>query len=190
MDVLTIGAFRKDNGLHSTISPTKLMKVLYILRHAKSSWDDVSLADFDRPLNDRGLKTAPFMGSFMEENGFVPEMIVSSPAKRAARTAELVAEKLGQNIPIDFDERIYDASSAELVAVISKIPKNVSSAMLVGHNPGMEGIVYRLTAEDVTMPTAALARIEMDIDEWNDAADGNGRLTFFGRPKELLGLRE
>jgi len=165
------------------------MKVLYILRHAKSSWDDASLADFDRPLNERGLETAPFMGSFMAENGYRPELIVSSPAKRAAETAQLVREGLAEDIPIEFNEQIYEASPARLLSVIAGLPDRLDSAMLVGHNPGIEGVIHGLTAEAVEMPTAALAVIEFQIDSWLEAGDTKGKLAFSARPKELLRMR-
>ncbi|MBK9153365.1 MAG: histidine phosphatase family protein [Chloracidobacterium sp.] len=163
------------------------MKVLYILRHAKSSWDDALLADFDRPLNRRGQEAAPFMGSFMAENSYRPELIVSSPAKRAAQTAEHVRQALDPRIPLEFDEQIYEASPGRLLSLITELPDRYSSALIVGHNPGIEGLIYALTGEGVRMPTAALAGIEFDVDRWQDAGGAAGRLAFVFRPKELAG---
>ena len=118
------------------------MKRLFILRHAKSSWTDIDLADFDRPLNERGLDAAPFMGRYLAEEGHMPDAIVSSPAKRARETAELVKEHSGFEPEIGFDERIYEASPNTLRVVASELPDHVDSAMIVGHNPGVEGFIH------------------------------------------------
>src|SRR6187549_3648711 len=123
------------------------MKTLYVLRHAKSSWDNSKLADFDRPLNERGETTAPFMGEFMAEHGFEPQVIVSSPAVRARETARLAKEAAHFAAGIVHDERIYEASPRTLQTVVSSIEDRFESAMLVGHSPGMEGIVRLLTGK-------------------------------------------
>src|SRR5690349_2238787 len=142
------------------------MKILYVLRHAKSSWDNSELADFDRPLNDRGEQTAPFMGELMATNGFQPDVILASPAARARETARLAKEAARLNAEIVFDERIYEASPRTLRLVASTIDDQFESAMMVGHNPGMEGFVHLLTGRLETMPTAALAVIDLDIQSW------------------------
>src|SRR5690242_9093233 len=121
------------------------MKLLYVLRHAKSSWDDASLADYDRPLNDRGLEAAPFMGRLMRERGYLPDAVISSPAKRARKTAKLASEAAGVRSSILFDEQIYEASPQTLVKVLSAVDDKAGSAMVVGHNPGMEGLIRFLT---------------------------------------------
>lgn len=161
------------------------MKTLYLLRHAKSSWDDTSLSDFERPLNDRGNRTAPFMGKFMRENGIEPSIILSSPAVRAKQTAELVrtvAEFLHEP---RFDERIYEASPRTLLEVISEIEAVHKTAMLVGHNPGMEAVIRLLTGDIESMPTAAVAVIDLHIGKWNEMHDSCGKLLNIFRPKEL-----
>ena len=162
------------------------MKTLYVLRHAKSSWDNAELADFDRPLNDRGESTAPFMGEFMAANGFEPEVIVSSPAVRARRTAQLAKE--GANMPAEiiYDDRIYEASPRTLQTVAASIDDRFDSAMLVGHNPGMEGFVRLLTGRSEEMPTAALAVIDLDIERWADIDTGLGVLRRLIRPKDEM----
>src|SRR5436190_5546197 len=121
------------------------MKTLYLMRHAKSSWDDASLSDFEGPLNDRGLKAAPFMGKLMREKGLEPNVILSSPANRAKQTAMLVKDASGFPHEIRFDDRIYEASPQSLLQVASEIDDANMSAMLVGHNPGMEGFIRYLT---------------------------------------------
>ncbi len=162
------------------------MKRLLLLRHAKSSWEDASLADFDRPLNERGQVAAPFMGELITRRGLIPDVIVSSPAKRAAETASLVKENGGLNAPLRFDERIYEASPQSLLYVVSEFRDEIASAMLVGHNPGIEGFITLLTGESERMPTAAVAVIDLEIDEWRNAAVGVGILGEIIRPRDEI----
>jgi phosphohistidine phosphatase len=162
------------------------MKTLYLLRHAKSSWDDAALADFDRPLNGRGKRAAPFMGELIARIGLGPCVIVSSPAVRARQTAGFVKEGGALAAEIIFDPRIYDAGLADLRAVVSEIDDAHTSAMLVGHNPGIEGLIRHLTGEIETMPTAALAVIALDIDKWSSIDEGCGALHALYRPKDEM----
>lgn len=166
------------------------MKRIYILRHAKSSWDDPSLTDFDRPLNKRGLKAAPFMGKFMASNGLVPDLIVSSPAERARQTAQLTKEAGEFDCPLDFDRRIYEADVRELAQVVSETEDKYNAVLLVGHNPGMEGLVRYLTGEQQRMPTAALAVILLDIDAWPKLSEDCGTLDRLVRPKAEMKAQE
>ena len=144
------------------------------------------MADFDRPLNHRGLAAAPFMGEVMVRKEIQPDLIISSPANRAMQTAILVKEASGSNSPLQYDERIYEASPQNLLSVASQIPDDFASALLVGHNPGMEGFIHYLTGRLEPMPTAALAVIELDIDSWLDLTDGCGILQAVYRPKDEL----
>lgn len=162
------------------------MKTIYLLRHAKSSWDDESLSDFDRPLNQRGLTAAPFMGEVMAGRGYLPSAVISSPAKRAAATAALVHEAGGFPGVIRYDERIYEASPGTLTAVASQLDDSLASAMIVGHNPGMESFIRRLTGESEQMPTAALAVIRLNIDSWNEIGAGSGILVEVIRPRDEI----
>jgi phosphohistidine phosphatase len=164
------------------------VRTLFILRHAKSSWDDASLADIDRPLNGRGLRDAPKMGELMRNRGFVPDMILSSPAKRAAETVKLVKDAGGFDAEITLDERIYEASPNTLRRVAADINEACSSALLVGHNPGIEGFIRYLTGRAESMPTAALAVIDLDISEWRAVSEECGALRHVFRPKELTSL--
>jgi len=154
------------------------------MRHAKSSWDDSDLADFDRPLNDRGEAAAPFMGELIAGRGLAPEEIVSSPAKRALQTATLVKESGGIEAPIRLDERIYEAGAQTLKQVASEFRDELDIMMMIGHNPGFEGFVSFLTGRQESMPTAALAVIDLDIDKWSDVKNGEGDLIEVIRPKE------
>jgi len=161
------------------------MKTLFLLRHAKSSWSDPQLSDFDRPLNERGRRTAPFMGQVMRERGYRPAIIISSPARRAKDTAMLVAGVLEHPESIQFEDRLYEAGPQTLLSITRAIDIDHSSAMLVGHNPGTEGFVRLLTGKNEPMPTASLAVIELAIESWSDAELGRGNLKEVLRPKEL-----
>jgi len=162
------------------------MKRLLVLRHAKSDWKDANLSDFERPLNERGLRTAPFMGSLIARERFAPAQIVSSPAERARHTAELV--KTGGHLTAEIisDDRIYEASPQDLGQVVSELDDIHASAMLVGHNPGIEGFVRFLTGTLEPMPTASLAVIELDIDKWSAVTEGCGKLRHIFRPKDEM----
>jgi phosphohistidine phosphatase len=160
------------------------MKTLFILRHAKSSWDNPDAADFDRQLNEQGLKTAPIMGAMIFRNQFQPAAIISSPAKRAKQTAVLIKEMAQLESRIKYDERIYEASPHRLLEVISELDEKNESAMLVGHNPGLEGLIKILTGEVQSMPTAALAVIDLDKENWNEITAESGKLRAVFSPKE------
>lgn len=163
------------------------MKTLYLLRHAKSSWGDPGLADFERPLNERGRRAAPLVAEFMREKGIRPGLVLSSPAVRARQTAELVAGAAGGAAPIRFDERIYEAHPLDLLKVVREADESVTELMLVGHNPGLEELTARLTGARERLPTAALVRIELRADGWPQVEEGGGRLEWVVRPRELDG---
>lgn len=162
------------------------MKTIYILRHAKSSWDDPDLDDFDRPLNPRGRSAAPFMGKVMKSRGYEPETIISSPAARAYETAKLVAESGRLDAEIIQDERIYEASQQTLRQIAVGIDDGFGSAMIVGHNPGIESIVHFLTGKLESMPTAALAVIDLDVNGWAEIVGRSGTLREVIRPKDEM----
>ena len=161
------------------------MKTLFLLRHAKSSWDDPDLADFDRPLNSRGLKAARFIGELMFDRGLRPRSVVSSPAKRAKQTAILVRE-IGELPPVVYDDRIYEASALALFHLIGEFDPATDSVLIVGHNPGMAELVRILTGESHSIPTAALSMISLSIGNWSDIAVNCGTLEFVIRPKDLM----
>ncbi|HVF89551.1 MAG TPA: histidine phosphatase family protein, partial [Blastocatellia bacterium] len=120
------------------------MKTLLLMRHAKSDWADGSLRDFDRPLSERGERDAPRMARALKKLGPLPDVIISSPAARARQTARAVVEAGGLDARLEFDGAIYEASTSELMSLVRKIPDDVACAMLIGHNPGFEGMVARL----------------------------------------------
>lgn len=152
------------------------MKTLFILRHAKSSWNDTGLADIDRPLNSRGLDEAAFIGGWIYQNEIQPDLFVSSPAKRARQTAILVKETGQIAAKIQYEERIYEASPLMLLNILTAIDDKNESALLVGHNPGFEGLIKLLTDELLALPTAALAKINLQIEKWSEAVPGIGKM--------------
>ena len=168
------------------LPPPHEMKRLFILRHAKSSWDDAKLSDFERPLNETGLEVAPFMGRYMAGHGYLPKAIVSSPARRAKETAELIKNNAGLGGDIRFDERIYEASPNALRQVVSELGNEFDSAMIVGHNPGIEGFIRYLTGQIEPMPTASLAVIDLDIESWRNIDHLSGRVVTVVRPKAVM----
>lgn len=162
------------------------MKTLFVCRHAKSSWADSTLADFDRPLNDRGLLAAPFMGELMHKKGISPEIILSSPAVRARNTAELLKRGGSLSAKIRFDDRIYEAIPQSLRQIVAGLDDSLESAMLVGHNPGIEGFIRFLTGQLEPMSTAALAVINLNVKSWQNIDDGCGNLQNLYRPKQEM----
>ncbi|WP_201354077.1 SixA phosphatase family protein [Hydrogenimonas urashimensis] len=163
------------------------MKELFILRHAKSSWDDPELSDFDRPLNRRGKEDAPLMGEYLAGLGIHPDLIVASPAKRAKKTAKIVAEKLGyEEEKIVWDERIYEASAQALLYLVCQLPANAKKVMVVGHNPGLTmlaNILGDIAIENI--PTAGIVAITFDTSKWEEACRMKGHTILFEYPKKL-----
>jgi phosphohistidine phosphatase len=162
------------------------MKYLLVLRHAKSSWKDESLRDFDRPLNKRGKRDAPRMGRLLVELDLVPDLIISSAAKRAELTAEAVADSSGYQAEIEVRSRLYMAMPDDYFAVLNQVSDSEELVMVVGHNPGTEDLVEQLIGSWERMPTAALAYLELDTQSWKSLDfDTVGTLLNLWRPKEL-----
>jgi phosphohistidine phosphatase len=163
------------------------MKTLLVLRHAKSSWRDPALDDHERPLNKRGRRDALQMGELVRKHRLTPDIIISSDAVRARLTTKAVAEAARYEGEILLDRRLYIASPADILSVLRTVRETkAGTVMIVGHNPGLEELVEQLTAEQLDLPTAALARIVLPIDRWRDLRVST-RGTLFGlwRPKEL-----
>ena len=161
------------------------MRTLYLLRHAKSSWKDDSLRDFDRPLKGRGREAAEQIGQVLAAEKARVSLVISSPAMRARETSQLVLQSAGMDLEPRFDERIYEADVPALLEVVTSIADSSQTAMLVGHNPGFENLLSYLTGDDRHMPTCALARIEFDSASWRDISESSGRLDWFVTPKDL-----
>jgi phosphohistidine phosphatase len=168
------------------------VKQLFILRHAKSSWDDPALADFDRPLAPRGLKTASLMGRELDRRGWLPDLALVSPALRARDTWRLVAQELPKHVQVEFAEELYEAAGGAILARVRRA--KATNLLVIGHNPGLQHFVLRLAGAgsdesvfkkiEAKFPTAALARFTLDGD-WADLAFGGARLTHCLRPKDL-----
>lgn len=169
------------------------MKILYLLRHAKSDWGDSSLKDFERPLNDRGWKAAKAIGHEMRERDFLPDLVLLSPAVRARETLARAEEGFGGKFEVVEDRAIYLAETETLVELIRGAPAHADRLMIVGHNPGMHELVLVLAngpgelREEVAhkFPTAAMAEIRFEVDDWPDVASGTGRLRSFVKPRDL-----
>ena len=161
------------------------MRTLYLLRHAKSSWKDETLRDFDRPLKGRGRRAAEQMGQVLAEEKLKSPLVISSPAVRARETTKLVLESAGLKVEPRFEERIYEADVRTLLAIVKAIPDSSGVAMMVGHNPGFEKLLDYLTGDSRHMPTCALAKIEFDTESWSGVSEESGRLELFVTPKEL-----
>lgn len=145
------------------------MKRLLILRHAKSSWGNPSLADWQRPLNDRGLRDAPRVGALLRDRSLVPDLIITSDAVRARTTAETVAKAAGYTRELVVEPSLYHATPADLIAVLQGVAEEAGrSVMIVGHNPGLEDLVEQLTGEDHSLPTAALVQLALPIERWSE----------------------
>lgn len=163
------------------------MKTLLILRHAKSSWDDTDLSDFERPLNARGLTAAPLMGKVMREKHITPDLIISSPAQRARQTTNLLRKTAEFDVPVNYEEKVYEASPLTLLHIAAGIDAEKETVLFIGHNPGLEGFIKVLTGENESMPTAALAKINLNIENWREISTGCGTLAFLIRPKDITG---
>ena len=162
------------------------MRTLLLLRHAKSSWDDHGLRDQDRPLNKRGERTAPRMGVWMVEQGIAPDLVLSSTAERARRTAELVVEASRFDARIALVEELYLASPTTLLDVAARRGGDARRVLLVAHNPGCEELASRIGGSYERFPTAALARIDFDVQDWKDVGlESPAALVALWRPKEI-----
>ncbi|HUQ13311.1 MAG TPA: histidine phosphatase family protein [Novosphingobium sp.] len=171
------------------------MKTLGLFRHAKSGWADPRARDFDRPLNERGEKGAVLMGRHIRDTGFRFDRVLASPALRVTETIELASKAFGRSFPVEWDRRIYLASSATLIDLLRDLEGEPSAVLMVGHNPGLEDVIFDLVPDDgssplrdeveVKFPTASFAVLELDIARWADLAEGRARLTALTRPRDL-----
>ena len=162
------------------------MKTLYLVRHAKSSWKYPNLDDFERPLNKRGRKNAPFMGSVLKKLKVAPDLVISSPANRAAMTARIIAAAI--NYPLEnilYSETIYEFSENVLIHVVKQIDDAVNKAMVVGHNPATNGLANYIGDQPISnIPTCGVFCVELDISSWAKIGEHCGKLKFFEFPKK------
>lgn len=167
------------------------MKRLYLLRHAKSSWDDPALADHDRSLAPRGRRAAKVMAKHLRREGIAPELVLCSPSRRTCQTLTRIAPALGKNAEVQIESELYAASADDLLKVLHEVPDEVQSVMLIGHNPGIQDLALSLdsggsesTQVRSKFPTAALATLEINA-SWRELAPGSAELVSFVNPKEL-----
>lgn len=172
----------------------RAVKTVFFLRHAKSSWDDPSLADYDRPLAERGRKTAPVMGSYMRRAGFLPEKVVCSGARRARETLDAVAGPWPDRPPVEIRDEIYHGGSDVLLQLLRTLPDTLGSVMVVGHNPALEELALALAPHGEPearrrmaekYPTGALAVVDLRVETWKQVRKGMGYLRVFVRPRDL-----
>jgi phosphohistidine phosphatase len=161
------------------------MRTLYLLRHAKSSWKDESVTDFERPLAGRGRKACVVIARLIQAKEIQLDLILSSTAVRARETIELIRQYAKLRGELRFDERIYEATENRLLEIVSEIESDRKSVLIVGHNPGLEDLLELLTGEKQTLPTASLAKIKLKISKWSENYENEARLDWIERPKEL-----
>jgi len=143
-----------------------MTKELLLLRHAKSSWDDPEVQDHERPLNKRGKQNAITMGKYLKRERLVPDLIISSTAKRANKTANIIAKTSGYEKKMLESEMLYSAIPENYKKVINEIPDKNNKVLLVGHNPILEEVIARILGESHIMKTCSLAHIELSLDSW------------------------
>lgn len=164
------------------------MKKLTLIRHAKSDWHSEAETDFDRPLNKRGKKAAPLMGQRLAERGCTPDLLISSPAKRARQTAKKIAQQI--NYPeteIAYREEIYEAGLRTLVQLVFDLDDTLDHVMLIGHNPGFSelGQWFSLEAND-WLPTCGLLELELPVDYWSQVTEECATLVLYDFPKKTI----
>ena len=159
-----------------------MKKTLYLLRHAKSGWKELNLSDFDRPLNKRGKHNAPFMAGKMKEKGIRPQIIISSPAKRAKKTAKIFAKVLKSKLLLN--ERLYGAEVVEMIDIIQEAFKQYDEVMVVGHNPELTMLNDALSNKEIfNIPTCGIVAIT-----FTEFKDQKGKQLFFEYPKKYTGI--
>ena len=170
------------------------MKTLWLLRHAKASAGGDGLADRDRPLNARGRDAAARIGRHLAEREVHPDLVLCSPALRTRETIELVANGLGAELEIDYEDELYLASERDLRHRVEQVPESVASVLLVGHNPGIAELAQELAARGHPdalaemrgkFPTGALAELRIHSQRWSHFARGGCELVAFVTPKQL-----
>jgi len=162
------------------------MKTLLLLRHAKSSWKDSDLDDHDRPLNQRGKRDAPRMGQLLKDEQLVPDFILCSSAKRCRKTAEHVIHESGYRGETRITGDLYEAGPQQLRSVLNVLPDDFSCVLVIAHNPGLEEFIEGLTGAYIPLTTAALARLELPLERWQDLSDETrGTLVKSWQPREL-----
>ena len=163
------------------------MKTLLILRHAKTQ-SDAPAGDHARELTERGHRNAAAMGAYIHNLSGIPDAIITSDATRARQTAEIVALAVDFTAPLTVEPLIYAADPDALLAVVRRIPDEVQTAIIVGHNPGFEELAAALAGNpehEVRLPTSGLAVLEFDVERWDAVRAGSGRLREVATPRTI-----
>jgi phosphohistidine phosphatase len=160
------------------------MKQLFLIRHAKSSWKEAEIPDFERKLNERGKKNAPDMGKRLKKRNFIPDLIISSPAKRAMDTAKRIAKEIGYDVKnIKIEAKLYEASYEGFLSVIHSIDSNYSNVFIIGHNPSITEVVNELGDKSIdNVPTCGATGISFTAHHWNEIVY-RGNTFFYDFPK-------
>ena len=162
-----------------------MTRTLLLMRHGKSSWKEKGLADEKRPLKKRGEEAAAMVGKTLKVSEIVPDLILSSPAKRAKNTAEIVAKESNFSHKVELVESFYMGEPSDYVARLKKVPKDVKRVLVVGHNPGLEAFLQMLDGHISAMPTGSLAVIKLDLHSWSDfSAESGGNVIAFWDPEQ------
>lgn len=164
------------------------MKNLILVRHAKSSWDNPEWSDFDRPLNKRGLRDAPFMANLLTKKGIVPDLIISSTAKRALETAQFFCEAFNYNKEnLQKDLGIYERGSKYIINLLSKQDDNINTVILIGHNPDITSMATYFSGEFFdNVPTCGIISVKFNFDSWDNISTKNGELLFSEFPRNYF----
>lgn len=160
------------------------MKILMLMRHAKSTWSDEYPEDFERPLNKRGLRDAPKMGRLMAEQVVTPDCIITSAARRAVDTAAAVASTSGYEGGLFVTRELYHAPANTYLELAGRQPDTVQRILMIGHNPGIGQLVEQLSGQATDMPTGAVACFDVDLQKWSDLLDSPRTMEAFWRPRE------
>jgi len=163
------------------------MKTLYLARHAKSFWGDQSIPDFDRPLNKRGKRDAPFMGEVLNDKKIRLDLIISSPSKRTKKTAMEIAAKIGYpEKKIVYNEDLYEASSNTIIKFIKKLDERNQSVMIFAHNPGLTMLNNHISNHYIdNIPTCGIVALQTDKD-WSEIDKNSCKFLFFEYPRLYL----
>jgi phosphohistidine phosphatase len=164
------------------------MKTVFLIRHAKSSWKDSSLADIERPLNKRGFRDAPFMANLLRSSGVKPDRLISSPANRAYTTATYFAEAFAIPKPaIDIRKAIYMAYPEDILEMITGFSNSWNTVCLFGHNPTFTGVANVFTSDHIAnVPTCGIVQIEATIDSWESFSPKTAQVAAFHFPKQYF----
>ena len=160
------------------------MKTLYLVRHAKSSWKDSSLSDFERPLNDRGNSDKKTMAKRLKEKQTQLDLLLSSSSRRTRQTTKAISQELEiSSSKVEFKETLYHASTHEMLNEINTVSNGINNLMIVGHNPGTSNLCGYLTDNYRDFPTLGIAKITFELDYWEEISKGTGTLEWFDYPK-------